>query len=172
MSTRDPKINPEIMDVWRHGDRTYKVVDLDPLTIRYEDEPQVLRVVARLGGTFVAGDGVVGDLDGRKEAPYRYVGAKGRETIDYIRDSFREIYGEAEGDRMFAAGCLFQVFRYSDRVGKKEGQTAERDREAARWYTRMHQHVLGLGPDPREVRGDAYMPYVYHPTLADWTGLR
>lgn len=164
---RNPRTEPVEGDTWMdtRSNRVYRVTDLNPTTIQYEGEPNRRIVVDFLGGRFLGGRGLVGDLDGRTDAPTRYYDpVGGRETIDHIRDVFRETYGE-EGDRMFAAGCLFQVLRYEARIGKKEGQTPERDLEAARWYQQMLHHVEdGITPDPRTVRGDSFVPYRYRPT--------
>ena len=78
---------------------------------------------------------------GFQTAPARY-SAGSRETIDVIRDALGQ-YG-------FLAYCHGQVIKYEARAGLKGPE--EEDREKARFYRMMHQHALGVGPDPREYR--------------------
>lgn len=77
---------------------------------------------------------------GYGRAPDRY-SAKGRETIDRIRDAL--------GDAGFLAFCEGQAIRYRDRIGLKDD--AAQDTAKAEWYEKMVLRVQGRGPDP--VRG-------------------
>jgi thymidylate synthase (FAD) len=84
---------------------------------------------------------------GFDRAPDRY-SAKGRETIDRLRDDL--------GDEGFVAFCVGNAIKYEDRAGLK-GSAAE-DHEKAGWYRRMAAHVRGEGPDPRSSR-PGFVPY-------------
>jgi len=94
---------------------------------------------------------------GRDYAPARY-SAKGRETIDRIRDRL--------GDQSFVAFCEGNGMKYEDRAGLKEGAAYEVDRDKARWYREMADHVTAAlceppipgHPDPRHNR-PGFVPY-------------
>ncbi len=84
---------------------------------------------------------------GFDRAPDRY-SARGRETIDRIRDTL--------GDEGFMAFCVGNAMKYEDRAGLKGD--AETDREKARWYRQMADPVIGAAVDPRSERPD-FQPY-------------
>lgn len=84
---------------------------------------------------------------GFDRAPDRY-SAKGRETIDRIRDDL--------GDEGFIAFCVGNAAKYEDRAGLKG--SADEDMKKARWYRTMAAHVRGEGPDPRAERPN-FVPY-------------
>lgn len=85
---------------------------------------------------------------GFDHAPTRYT-AKGRETIDRIRDDL--------GDEGFVALCLGNAMKYEDRAGLKG--SADEDMKKARWYRQMAAHVRGEAEDPRAHRA-GFAPYV------------
>lgn len=89
-------------------------------------------------------DSAIGD----DRAPDRY-SAKGRETIDRIRDEL--------GDDGFVALCLGNAMKYEDRAGLKG--SADEDRKKAAWYRQMAAHVRGEADDPRVYRA-GFAPYV------------
>ena len=80
---------------------------------------------------------------GFNKAPDRY-SAKGRETIDKIRDSM--------SDEAFIAFCRGQAIKYRDRAGLKG--SAEQDLEKAKFYIQMANHVKFGTPDPRTYRAE------------------
>lgn len=81
------------------------------------------------------------DPVGFQNAPIRYL-AKGRETIDRIRDEL--------GDDGFVAFCIGNAMKYEDRAGLKGD--AESDLLKARWYRAMVLHVTTGADDPRSDR--------------------
>ena len=87
--------------------------------------------------------------DGWTKPPDRY-SAKGRETIDRIRDEL--------GDMAFVGFCRGAALKYRDRLGLKEGATPEQDERKAQFYDQMAAYVMGCGPDPREQYGKSYVP--------------
>lgn len=91
---------------------------------------------------------------GFDRAPDRY-SAKGRETIDRIRDHL--------GDEGFAAFCIGNAMKYEDRAGLK-GDAAD-DQAKARWYWAMAAHVMHGAPDPRSDR-PGFTSYVRPPAPA------
>jgi hypothetical protein len=115
---------------------------------------------------------------GINQAPARYT-AKGRETIDRMRDYCYWVAGEWFGDRkitgvgalnaankLFVTHCRLTAMKYRDRLGLKEGVTPERDEKAAWFYEQMAAHVESDGqvPDPRSGRSD-FQPY----SRQEWT---
>lgn len=88
------------------------------------------------------------DATGFFKAPDRYV-AKGRETIDRIRDVL--------GDVGFYNFCIGTAMKYADRAGRK-GSVAE-DMAKESFYREMANHTIGLGLDPRHAR-PGFTPYV------------
>ena len=100
--------------------------------------------------------------DGFDRAPTRYT-AKGRETIDRMRDlahaAAREFFGNAAfteedvadlADLLFAYHCDATALKYEDREGLKDDPTKDRSKRA--WYLRMAAHVRGECPNPRSER--------------------
>lgn len=81
------------------------------------------------------------DPVGFQNAPMRYT-AKGRETIDRIRDELGEVG--------FVAFCIGNAMKYEDRAGLKGD--AESDLLKARWYRAMALHVTTGSADPRSGR--------------------
>lgn len=95
----------------------------------------------------------MGELDsatGHDRAPDRYM-ARGRETIDRMRDLAHALFGDPGlADMAFAFHCLATAVKYDDRAGLKGA--AEVDRAKAGWYRAMVDHVVGDGADPRSGR--------------------
>ena len=90
------------------------------------------------------------DDNGWTAAPARYT-AKGRETIDRMRDLAHAAFDDANtADRAFAFFCLATAMKYEDRAGRKGDALA--DMQKAAWYVTMADHVLGFGEDPRANR--------------------
>lgn len=98
---------------------------------RVSEAPEGLRIKS------ITGD----DPVGFQNAPTRYT-AKGRETIDRIRDEL--------GDDGFVAFCIGNAMKYEDRAGLKGD--AESDLLKARWYRAMALHVTTGSADPRSGR--------------------
>jgi len=73
--------------------------------------------------------------------PSHYRGGN-EETIDKMR--------RTRGDAFVLAGCEFNVFKYTDRAGKKDGVPAHIDLSKAAWYGQMIKHILEGVADPRE----------------------
>lgn len=94
------------------------------------------------------------DDTGFDRAPDRYT-AKGRETVDKMRDECRALGREkgVDGDLLFAAACLTHHMKYLDRV-----KNPDTDPEKAEWWLRMYFHVLKGEPDPRSQR-PGFEPY-------------
>lgn len=87
---------------------------------------------------------------GADRAPDRYM-AKGRETIDRMRDLAHVLFGDPGlADMVFAFHCLATSLKYDDRAGLKGD--ADVDRAKADWYRRMVDHVVAGGADPRANR--------------------
>lgn len=93
--------------------------------------------------------------DGAVVAPARYNRGGEREAIDLIRDLL--------GDEAFAGFCFAQVAKYRYRRGAK-GTDAENTAKV-RFYRQLGLHVQSGGaiPDPREDRGEAFVPYARQP---------
>mgnify|MGYP001596015099 CR=1 FL=1 len=93
--------------------------------------------------------------DGALVAPARYNREGEREAIDLIRDLL--------GDEAFAGFCFAQVAKYRYRRGAK-GTEAENTAKV-HFYRQLGLHVQSGGaiPDPREDRGEAFVPYARQP---------
>ena len=164
---RNPRIEPCVGDVWRFQGANQSVVSVEGRWVGLQVEGVADQYTLYEGvpaeAIFLGGDGVVGDNDGREQAPLRYSVGRDRETIDRIRDA---LYWTWPDDRevAFQGFCFGQFLRYTDRAGLKEGQPTERDAASAQWYMAMLRHVRGDGPDPRESRGADFVPYARAPS--------
>ena len=113
---------------------------------------------------------------GWSEKPNRYF-AKGRETIDRMRDYCYSRYRRSDlADHAFAIHCELTALKFRDRAGLKgdveHALSAAKDIRKAEWYEAMALHSVGRGSDPREARGQGFVPYSPEVWSAaeDWFG--